>query len=615
VPGDGETRFAERAKFFAGVGRKMWLDWRAKKLAEFYRRIQLDIADVSPTAKLYLAGEDLLTSAEVRDALHPRLPFRPKFDDALRQHGIDVARLQQDKSIVFMRPERFKPVVELAEQAVNLQTRNAKAIDALFQPANPGGSLLFHEAMTLPLPTFDAVSPFGKDRTRTWLASHIPPNGIHNRARFIHSIATLDSQVLVEGGWLLPLGQEAAVQRQLAAYRMLPAAAFKTIAPNTESAQAAPLVVRTRTQGERTYFYLANDSPWPLQAEVEWDIPAGAKLQPFHAAQPAQLTAREGKQLWSVKLEAYDLLAGFVTAPNAAVHDWKVQFNPAIKIELTELVQQVKSRVNTLRKREPLNVIQNPGFEIGNAGKPVGWQFPDPKKVPGVIVDLDTAKPFKGKQSLHMKATGNRVAWIRSQRFAPPTTGRISVLVWARTRDKQKQPPLRIAVDDGQHYYRFAPLGTETGGANNVVEKLSAEWPQRPYLFHVDNLPSEQLDSLMIGFDLMGEGEVWLDDVQVFDLYFFDTELNELIKNAGTANFQLKSNRIGEGERYLEGYWPRFLLEHVPPARMAAAPRNNTRPNPPAVRDASVPPAERHNGLQRYLPKLPKWKLPFSSDD
>ena len=39
----------------------------------------------------------------------------------------------------------------------------------------------------------------------------------------MHSLATLDSQELFDGGWLLPMGQEAAMTDLVAVYRQLPA--------------------------------------------------------------------------------------------------------------------------------------------------------------------------------------------------------------------------------------------------------------------------------------------------------------------------------------------------------------------------------------------------------
>ena len=147
---------------------------------------------------------------------------------------------------------------------------------------------------------------------------------------------------------------------------------------------------------------------------------------------------------------------------------------------------------------------------------------------------LRTKQPHTGTRSLHMKVTDqNKIAWIRNREFPAPKTGRLSLLAWIRTKDQAKQPQLRIAIDTGRGYYTFATLGKDVDG-ETVSEKLGKAWPGEPYLFHCDTLPTD-LEKVSIGFDLVGEGEVWIDDVEVYDLYFFDTELNELLKNVATA--------------------------------------------------------------------------------
>ena len=55
VPGTGDARYRDRAKFLGDLERKTWLAWRAEQLAKFYADIQNDVARSRPNAKLYLA--------------------------------------------------------------------------------------------------------------------------------------------------------------------------------------------------------------------------------------------------------------------------------------------------------------------------------------------------------------------------------------------------------------------------------------------------------------------------------------------------------------------------------------------------------------------------------
>ena len=49
---------------------------------------------------------------------------------------------------------------------------------------------------------------------------------MQNRQRFAESLAGHDAQILIDGGWMLPLGQEEATHRFAAAFRQLPPVHF-----------------------------------------------------------------------------------------------------------------------------------------------------------------------------------------------------------------------------------------------------------------------------------------------------------------------------------------------------------------------------------------------------
>ena len=50
---------------------------------------------------------------------------------------------------------------------------------------------------------------------------------MQNRQRFAHALAEQDAQVIFEGGWLMPMGQEDALREFLHVYRQLPQASFE----------------------------------------------------------------------------------------------------------------------------------------------------------------------------------------------------------------------------------------------------------------------------------------------------------------------------------------------------------------------------------------------------
>ena len=72
-------------------------------------------------------------------------------------------------------------------------------------------------------------------------------------------------------------------------------------------------------------------------------------------------------------------------------------------------------------------------------------------------------------------------------------------------------------------------IAAEVGfGGSGSRPAHPAEWGR--YVSQVDDLPLEGLTSLHVRFDLVGPGEVWIDDVQVYHLSFSRAEMVELSK-------------------------------------------------------------------------------------
>src|SRR6185369_7560359 len=90
---------------------------------------------------------------------------------------------------------------------------------------------------------------------------------------------------------------------------------------------------------------------------------------------------------------------------------------------------------------------------------------------------------------------------------------------------------------------------------------VAGQWTTQS--FALTDLPIGRLSELCVGFDLMSDGEVWIDDVQVQDLWLDTAEYNELMKSALTAELQAQSGRMNEARLFVEDYWSSFLRRNV----------------------------------------------------
>ena len=113
----------------------------------------------------------------------------------------------------------------------------------------------------------------------------------------------------------------------------------------------------------------------------------------------------------------------------------------------------------------------------------------------------------------------------------------------------------------GRDYYRYAVIGRPPGPGQEG-KPIATTWSQ--YIVQFDDLPLDGLSQMRVRVDLMGAGEVWADDVQLFDLAFNETELRALYKLLTLADLNLQNGQVGDCMKLLDGYWPRFLMQNVP---------------------------------------------------
>jgi hypothetical protein len=255
-----------------------------------------------------------------------------------------------------------------------------------------------------------------------------------------------------------------------------------------------------------------------------------------------------------------------------------------------------------LRNPPPLPVLSNADFEKSILKSSVlpGWEATSRE---GVTIALDHSRPHGGKSATKIRSNGP-IACLVSEPFSAPTTGRLSMAVWLRIEDPARQPPFRLAVEgklNGRDYYRFAQVGRPPEGSPPTTA-LGGEWEQ--FIFQVDDLPLTGLSLLRVRFDLMGAGEVCVDDVQLFDLAFSNPEIIELSKLIILADMKLQYAQLGDCVRLLEGYWPRFLNENVPlsPSMLAKQPAAK---KPPSEKSAEKP-AETTGMMDRVKNMIPE---------
>jgi hypothetical protein len=584
----GRDRFDERAELLRVRERQKWLRWRANALSLFYRRVQAEVAALRPQARLYLAGARLFDRPELARDLEPVLSrSATKNQDVLLSVGIDPELYRELDDIVLLRPQRVAPLDSLPQQAANLEVNLDANLDRQFGGSRHGGGLFYHEPQEARLESFDGKSPF--KRTYVWLGTQPAPSGVENRRRFIHALASLDAKAIVDGGRMLPLGQERELDDLIAVYCQLPDQPFETISggspadaaderpPSTGAAETQstqPVTIRTLSFRGRTYVYMVNDSPWKASVQLSVDMPdCGVRsLNPADRRAPA-LEGSGRKRSWAVSLEPYGIFGAAFTAPGVKLSHPQVSLDDRVGSQLKDAIEDLFERAAVLKEPPLLDVLQNPGFERASPKGIAGWEA-SPRDI-----ELDARQPHSGKYALKLSSDGEP-ATVLSASFPAPRTGFLSVFVWLRKADAAKQPALWLSLEGRlgeQNYIRKAPVGQGPD-----ARPLSGEWARIQFVF--PELPTAGMSPLRLRFHLERAGEVWIDDIEMFDLEKLDHRQSlALAMSIGLARLKLDKRQYADCLQLLEGYWPRYLTSNVQLTNHRVARPPTSPQKPPAA--------------------------------
>ena len=560
--------------------RQRWMTWRCRQLASLYLGMQEDLQrelqkiNQLASAQLYLCPADLLYHPRVISQLRPRLPQSGSLSGALQVLGIHPALLSSQPGLTWLEPSLSAPVVNIQQQATQLVMQGP--LPPSPDPALPAqaGAQFFHAPQVRQLADFDSRHLTAAKNVKTLLVATIPAAGSAARRHVVQALAKRDIPVLVDGGWTLPLGQEAATRQLFQTFGQLPAGPFE------DGPSSQPVLVRQMRQATGSFVYLLNTAPWPVQATLKITLPGSSLPRPLDGRTGSRFQ-RNGQEIqWRVELEPYDLHAASLSSPRFSIDQLEISFDQQVRQDLQREIHDINYLANLLDRRKPITLLTNPGFELirditvpdNTRSRPVGSLVPVgwvSNSIPDAHAEIvERPGSPEGKRSLAM-SRGPRSGgplWIRSAPFSPPRSGRIAVSVWLRVPNEEQQPALRIAIEgklDGKVYYRPRTVGRiEKGQSSARVRKIGTTWTE--FLLLVDDLPVDGLTELRIGFDLMSEGQVWIDNVQIYDTWFQQSEQRELLRSIALAYSHQTNGQVSDCEQFLQGYWPHYLKQFVP---------------------------------------------------
>jgi hypothetical protein len=577
-PEAGAERFARRAEMVEGPLREMWLEWRADAVAAFHARLAGALAEQDPRWSLYIVPTTLFAAGDLAARFRPLLAGGSAEVDILRECGLDPLRSTSHPQVVFVTPHVHAAADGLVDRSlVTAANRSPLVADGARLARRHGVAIVEQPAEFDPRP-MAVHGPFGAASPPARCQLHAVSTGDGDSRCLAESLVAADAETVFDMRLALRGSQESSVVRR--AFESLPARRLDPVA-----GLPAPLVVRMERAEGATWLSVINAADAPGRALIGLEGRPSAVVDAAERSGfplTADGVATVPVEPWGVRTLLVD---GGVTVRGA-----RIEYDEPVRAAIAGRIQDLRRRRAALEMPQPLEVLDNPGFEVGpDGGAVAGWELVEPRR--GAVGFVAGGAPAGGPDDGRGLAFSsiNGLSSLRSNPFTPPVTGRLSIAVWLRLKDGDPQPPLRIAVEGVQgdrEYYRFAPVGGLGGG-----RPLTTEWAQ--FVLPVDDLPTTGLESLRVRFDLLGPGSVMIDDVRVFDLAFEESQRVQLSRMLSQFEQQLATRDIGACVVGLDGHWPRFLAEFVSDAaveRMAALPVPAAQPQtaPAADKPASM---------------------------
>ena len=547
----GPNRFVTRAAAIEGGLRPSWLAWRAEQIATLHESIA-DIVAAETGWNYYIMPTTLMFTGSVAERFRPVVAGQPQEQAVLYELGLDPAALTRSVNAVFVAP-RLHSVTEDEIDAATIATANQSAsVSAWERRASRRGLALLEQPKQVDITAVLPHGPFNASEFSGSSVVHAVSGGAKRQEPLLLGLATADAEVIFDQSlrWAELTVSDAAVRQAFLSFPKR----------NMQSLKGVPDEFPVRfVRGNRSSWLLVGNAS-RMAADVNVSLSAaveGVDVVNNQAFSTVDNQLVVGLSPWSLRVIRLHG-PGADTQPNAAT----VRFEEGAVQMIEESVADLRQRQAVLETPPLITVLDNPGFELPRLGDGVtGWEVVE--SAGGQLELIDAVSPTVGSgdeknQAVRMTSVGE-LATIRSNPFQPPHTGRLSVAVWLRLPPSVPQPPFRIAVEgveNGEQYYRFAPVGSAAGG-----RPLQEGWNR--FVLQVTDLPSDPNESLRLRFDMLGPGVVEIDEIEVYDLIFNQSQQNELHALLDEMESELAAGSTAQVLSRLEGYWPRFLQATV----------------------------------------------------
>ncbi len=418
-------------------------------------------------------------------------------------------------------------------------------------------------------------------------------------------------------------GHDSLLSRSIQEWIALPVGSYDEVNPS--SGQQKLIRLRSHAISANSLLVAAtNPSRWPIQVQLltngvesaePWRRGQGDRVK--WTSNQVQFTLAPG-ELLAVRLSG--------SAPTITDCQTRTSNHESDLMLMSDLIRSLAERLTMITEPRWIPVLDNPGFELAPAAAVAGNAVPsgsvpaaDAKsnttvsdalpgwmvaQYPADCVSWDREFASQGSGAARLRNSDGRPGgtWMVSRAFAAPASGRVLVSVRLRGEpssapEKAKPIQVRLSVEGtvAQSNLRESTI---------VSVPRDGRWSKVPCQVEIDQLPACGVDALRIAIDVMNEGTVWVDDVQVADQFMTDQERNHLQSQMYLAMGGIPKGDLMAAAKLLESHWIQELLSG---AWDITRPAIVSQPEQPVAPPAEVPAQEQTPGiaerLKSWLPK------------
>ncbi|HEX5472719.1 MAG TPA: hypothetical protein VFW73_12585, partial [Lacipirellulaceae bacterium] len=618
----GTDRFAARHALVTGPYAEAWRSWRAAQVSAFYSQLA-GLVRGTTDRRLLLTTENMFDDPQLAMRLRPNLiaeHIENGVASTMLDAGIDRQALGHVAGVSLCPTRYVESMAALPDRAVDLNLNEAFALwRQSTSPAQPSAAVIYHRPLSLRLESFEAARTPWRVLGSMQLDCEPLPQGPAVRESYLDALANNDPSILLDGGDLLPLGQDDELRATRSIVAQLPTSG------KVADISKQPVIVRSYSEANRVTIVVMNMSPWHCDAQVALDVSQATALESLaplsprdpSAAKPIPLSA--GRQSWPITLAPYEIRAARIPISDAKVVGVQAEVPDSANAELAAKLSDMTNR--DLTAPRVYTALPNPSFEpLPHKGPLPNWRLSDSTGL--ATAQLDATHPQDGETSLNFRrelspltALGSNQkrpdespVVVESDSFPTPPTGQLAMTVFARGHNLGPNTELRLVFEssEGHNYRRAASISAAK------LQQPNDQWGF--FAIYVNDLPLTSRGQMRIAFELTGPGEVWLDNVKLYDLLFplafycdAQAEILQLSKQLHAAKSAFDAHQTTDCLQILDGYWPRFILAYRPPLQppmIATRPAKTESSSPPQSDERQQPAPGIGDRLKRLVPIL-----------